>query len=543
MAKAIARRSFLKQLGAVAVATAAGPMVLDLLGRDGKADALADVANTTLPLGTPILVNIALDGGNDYLNTLVPTDDPWYFDSTYGHGSLALDPSTTLALNGLTHYRLHPALPFLANRWNSTGDVAFVLGIGEQNKQDFSHFDSMDFWATADTTLLEPTGWLGRYNDARNPGSVLASVSLGGLRKDASGASAPALVVNDTSSFIYSLPGYDTARFQNSLNTMSTIGGSTYLGEASSLIATTFDVANRVHSATDPSVTGGGPYSDVTNMLLQAALLIRAGIPSQTYTLSLGPFDSHDQQWAMQTARFNELNEGLSKFFAALAGSSRANDVFVMITSEFGRQATSNLSGGTDHGQAGMGIFIGSGVFNGVYGQTPTLDPGGPTRPNRIYDALRPTIDYRAMHYTALSRLSDAGTAQAVLRGAYPDLGVFTAPAPASTTTSSTTSTTVAPTTTTTVPKTTTTTAPPANIPPTASFTTRQSKRTISVDGRASKDPDGKIAKWAWTWGDGATGSGSTASHAYAKSGTYTITLVVTDNKGATGTTKTQVTV
>lgn len=542
MAKAIGRRSFLKQLGAIAVGTAAGPMVLDLIGRDGQAAALTDVANATLPPGTPILVNIALDGGNDYLNTLVPTDDPWYFDSTYGHGSLALDPSSTLALNGLTHYRLHPALSFIANRWNATGDVAFVLGVGEQNKQDFSHFDSMDFWATADTSLLEPTGWLGRYNDARNPASVLASVSLGGLRKDASGATAPALVVNDTSAFVYSVPGYDTARFRNSLNTMSTIGGSGFLGEASSLIATTFDVADRVHSATDPSVTGGGPYSDVTNLLLQAALLIRAGIPSQTYALSLGPFDSHDQQWAMQTARFNELNEGLSKFFAALAGSPRANDVFVMITSEFGRQATANLSGGTDHGQAGMGVFIGSGVHNGVYGQAPTLDPGGLTKPNRIYDALKPTIDYRAMHYTALSRLSDAGTAQAVLRGTYPDLGVF-AGAPAPSTTTSTTSTTVAPTTTTTVPKTTTTTAPPANIPPTASFTVRTSKRTVSVDGRASKDPDGRISRWKWTFGDGASGSGSTASHTYAKPGTYTVTLVVTDNRGATGTSKTQITV
>ncbi|HZQ87214.1 MAG TPA: DUF1501 domain-containing protein, partial [Acidimicrobiales bacterium] len=104
-------------------------------------------------------------------------------------------------------------------------------------------------------------------------------------------------------------------------------------------------------------------------------------------------------------------------------------DVFVMITSEFGRQVTFNDNAGTDHGQSGMGIFIGAGVNRGVFGQAPSLDPGGPTRPNRVYDALKPPIDYRAMHFTALTRLSDPQTAQAVLSNkSYPNLGVFSRP-------------------------------------------------------------------------------------------------------------------
>jgi hypothetical protein len=230
----------------------------------------------------------------------------------------------------------------------------------------------------------------------------------------------------------------------------------------------------------------------------------------------------------MQAARFAELNSALAKFFSSLAGHARAADVFVMITSEFGRQVTANQSGGTDHGQSGMGIFIGSGVNRGVFGEAPTLDPGGPTRPNRIYDALKPTVDFRAMHFAALSRLSDAATAQAVLRKPYPAIGVFgqpiTTPPP----------TTAPPTTT---PPTTTppTTAPPApNRAPVASFTTALSKRTVKVDGRKSKDPDGTITKWVWQWGDGTTGTGSTASHVYVTKGTYSITLTVTDNRGGT---------
>jgi len=82
-----------------------------------------------------------------------------------------------------------------------------------------------------------------------------------------------------------------------------------------------------------------------------------------------------------------------------------------------------------------------------------------------------------------------------------------------------------------------------ANQPPTASFVAGTNGLAVAVDGTASHDPDGTIASYAWTFGDGGTATGSTANHTYAAAGTYTITLKVTDNAGATGTTSHQVTV
>jgi PKD repeat protein len=82
-----------------------------------------------------------------------------------------------------------------------------------------------------------------------------------------------------------------------------------------------------------------------------------------------------------------------------------------------------------------------------------------------------------------------------------------------------------------------------ANVTPTASFNSTATNATAAFDASASIDPDGTIASYAWTFGDGTAGSGVSTSHTYATSGTYTVTLVVTDNRGATGTVDHSVTV
>lgn len=59
----------------------------------------------------------------------------------------------------------------------------------------------------------------------------------------------------------------------------------------------------------------------------------------------------------------------------------------------------------------------------------------------------------------------------------------------------------------------------------------------VHLDGGDSTDSDGSIVDYQWDFGDGTKASGKTVSHTWDAIGEYTVTLVVTDDKGASAST------
>jgi PKD repeat protein len=86
-----------------------------------------------------------------------------------------------------------------------------------------------------------------------------------------------------------------------------------------------------------------------------------------------------------------------------------------------------------------------------------------------------------------------------------------------------------------------------ANAVPVANLTVTplsgSSPLTVNASAAASTDSDGSIKAYSLDFGDGTITYSATASHTYATPGVFTVVAKVTDNNGATASTKTTVTV
>lgn len=75
------------------------------------------------------------------------------------------------------------------------------------------------------------------------------------------------------------------------------------------------------------------------------------------------------------------------------------------------------------------------------------------------------------------------------------------------------------------------------NSPPTANFSSACNVSTCDFDGGQSGDDDGSIVLYEWDFGDGNSDSSDSSplsNHTYTLDETYTVTLIVTDDNGAT---------
>jgi uncharacterized protein (DUF1501 family) len=88
----------------------------------------------------------------------------------------------------------------------------------------------------------------------------------------------------------------------------------------------------------------------------------------------------------------------VAAFFTDLRAHDAADDVIMLLWSEFGRRVRDNGSG-TDHGAGGIAFVLGEAVQGGMYGAYPSLRDGDLTLGNLTYNN-----DFRSTYSTILER-------------------------------------------------------------------------------------------------------------------------------------------
>ncbi len=385
------RRSFLQALGLVS----SGSIIL------GKTPVSAmNPTPLTTALGKSnsdrVLVIIRLKGGNDGLNTVIPT----YDYSTYSNlrPTIQINQSNSFALS--TEFRMPNYMQDIQNLWNS-GKMKIVHGVGYPN-QNLSHFTSADIWSSADTSTQEQTGVFGRYfqdlypDYLLNPPSVPPAIQIGSLSN---------LLFNGTDAgYAFSVANPDQLQSiaQNGVAyDLQNLPSCTYgdqLGWIRAVVNTTYTYADVIHQAyTNGSNDVPFNTSNIAKQLAIVSRLIKGNLGTKVYMVTLDGFDTHADELNTHQQLMQDLTNSVKLFFDDLNTVGISQNVLAMTISEFGRRPEENASNGTDHGSASTMMLFGEGLngngFASTHPSLSNLDPNG---------NLQHTTDFRSVYASIL---------------------------------------------------------------------------------------------------------------------------------------------
>lgn len=390
--------------------TAALPL---FLRETSLAMALNEVVGTNPVHPERILVILELSGGNDGLNTVVPyTRDEYY----RARPNIGIAASEVLRLDD--SFGFHPNL-LGWERLFKDGQMAVVHGCSYPNPNR-SHFVSMKYWHTGVPNGAEPLGWLGRFADSYHPEPESAYiVNIANEQSMAVNARVHSPVVfSEPDRFVRQgsdeqravFDELERARAAGSNPALDFVRGiATTAGESSDFIRT---ACAEYRSQIDYG------YGEVGVDLKRISAMIAANAATRIYYASFSGFDTHVGQAGAHSGLFNRVGDAVLGFMRDMERIGRANDVSLLVFTEFGRRVKENASRGTDHGVASPMFVVGNQLDGGFYGEHPSLtdlDDGD----------LKMTTDFRSVYATMIKEWMAYDDTRSVLKGDFPTLGIF----------------------------------------------------------------------------------------------------------------------
>jgi len=386
------RRSFIQALGLVG----GGSIMMG-----SQAVSAAQATPLTVALSESqndnILVIIRLNGGNDGLNTIVPV----YDYATYANlrPNIRHFEPNLLPLND--DFSIPDYMNDLESVWGD-GQMKVVHGVGYPD-QNLSHFRSSDIWASTAHQYEEPTGWWGRYFEdlypdyLTNPPAAPPAIQVGNIGNlifDGFDNNYAFTVAN-----IEQLQAIGTnGAIHDVVNVPNCIYGDklTYLRATANTTYTYSGVINEAYMDSSNNANYGN--GDLAVQLAAVARLIKGGLGTKVYMVSLGSFDTHADQRYQHQALLQDLSSSIKAFYEDLGSGGWDQKVLSMTISEFGRRPYENGSSGTDHGAASPLMLFGPALNgSGFVGDHPDLLTWDD------YDNLIPSSDFRDVYASVLA--------------------------------------------------------------------------------------------------------------------------------------------
>lgn len=353
-----------------------------------------------------VLVLIRLDGGNDGLNMVIPVDQ--YSNYFNARSNIAIPQNKILALNGNAATGLHPSMTGVQTLFNE-GKANIIQGVSYP-APNFSHFRATDIWMSAsDSNQYVNSGWMGRYLNNEYPNFPIGYPNT--TMPDPLG-----IQIGSITSLTFQGPAVsmgmsitDPVNFYNLINGIQDPVPPTPAGKELSYIRLVAQQTNlyadRIKTAANNvPIQSTYPSNSLADQLKIVARLVKGGLKTRVYMVSIGGFDNHSGQvntadvtTGTHATLLQRVSDSIKAFMDDLKNLGVENRVVGMTFSEFGRRIKSNSSNGTDHGAAAPMILFGSNVIAGLTGANPII-PSAAT----VNDNVPMQYDFRSVYASVL---------------------------------------------------------------------------------------------------------------------------------------------
>ncbi len=390
------RREFLRTAARLSVAGTAAPFALNLAGIGAAAAQTADDYKA--------LVCIFMYGANDHNNTVIPYDTASFNAYTSARSTISraftdlvpLTPTVPLTGNNAgRQFGLPTELSPLKTIWDQ-GKLAILANVGPLSVPTtktqytngtvplppklFSHNDQQSVWQSSspEGSVL---GWGGRMGDllmSQNANTVFTCNSISGSAVFLAGRTVAAYQLGTQGPIaVAGLTGslYGSATAGGVMRSIITDPGtSLFTKDLAATTSRSIDATAVLSSALVPvpdftltsDLTGNSLASQLRIVSRMIAARTTLGAKRQVFFVSLGGFDTHDNQLVDQPKLHTQVAAAMAYFHNNMQSLNVSDKVTSFTASDFGRTLASN-GDGCDHGWGSHHFIMGGAVKGGQY--------------------------------------------------------------------------------------------------------------------------------------------------------------------------------